>query len=86
MAGSTTGNSRPEAPRDFDARQLAGVVQQLEQQLDDEVQAQPGLFERHGRAADGASRSESRLLRFVCQHVRRHRLVPSVVAGVSASP
>ena len=66
-----------QALRDFDPRKLTGVVQQLQQQLNDEIKGEPGRFERHRRPRMERRGAITRIPRIVCQHVRRHRAVPS---------
>ena len=66
-----------EALRDFDARQLAGEVQQLQHQLDDEIKAESGRFPSvvGARRRQRAVRSVASR-RIVSQHVRHHGCSP----------
>jgi hypothetical protein len=61
-----------ETLRNFDSRELARVMQQLEQQLNNEVEGEPGRVERHRRARMERRRLIHRV-RGVSQHVGGHR-------------
>ena len=76
-----------EAPRDLDPGELAGVVQQLQQQLDDEIEAEPGRLERHRRRRMERRRSITVILAYrPPARASSSRGSLLVVAGASGEP
>src|SRR4029453_7719921 len=64
---------QPEATGNLDPGELARVVQQLQEQLNDQIKGEPGRLERHRCARMKRSRSIHYVSRVVSQYVRGHR-------------